>query len=439
AEESPLVCDEHGTVGSQESVPERVPVLWDPAMALIEGGASVAEAAKDRIVIQDVLLNDMNVEYLNFKKGLDVADSVSSTKKAGDEDSKGLEEICEVESERTVTQLCGTGGGGFMEGHAKYNNMGQHGINHVGYPNYPHERKRNIVGVKLGCEGSGPAEFCVGNRLRGVGEWRVESGLVFGLGQGQNSGALESRGGSGPHLIGLEEVNLCGVGRRLGIPVEEVEGTDRGSTAEGRPVVVGDRESEMALVAGSHGVEETHGGELDRLLGGRLGIPVEEVDGTDRGSTAEGRPVVAGDREDELVLVAGSYGVEETDGDELDRLLVGGGNDRVSLASQEEMFAVGEREAINPGRRYCRLLRRSSCQLQGRRQHQQRQDIIRPKMNIEIVLYSEVFNGWRRICLKEEEHVNGCTYLFSGLDGNAEEDGELDFIENLDGYAEGTF
>ncbi|XP_072080677.1 psbP domain-containing protein 2, chloroplastic-like isoform X2 [Arachis hypogaea] len=31
----------------------------------------------------------------------------------------------------------------------------------------------------------------------------------------------------------------------------------------------------------------------------------------------------------------------------------------------------------------------------------------------EIVPYSEVFNGWRRICLKEEEHVNGCTYLIA--------------------------
>lgn len=77
---------------------------WDPAAELVTGRPTEAEHGEDRIVISDVLLNDVDVAFLKFKKDTVVPDS-ASTKDGEVAGLKGCEIVHEGESENTVTQV----------------------------------------------------------------------------------------------------------------------------------------------------------------------------------------------------------------------------------------------------------------------------------------------------------------------------------------------
>ncbi|KAL4276900.1 hypothetical protein AHAS_Ahas20G0253400 [Arachis hypogaea] len=94
---------------SREYSMTKTAVQWDPAADVITGNAQGADWGKDRIVIPEVLFNDVNVEFLNFKKYGDAVDLVSSTQNHGKAVTKGYGSE-EVDSDRMVIQRICTRG-----------------------------------------------------------------------------------------------------------------------------------------------------------------------------------------------------------------------------------------------------------------------------------------------------------------------------------------
>ncbi|KAL1331604.1 hypothetical protein AAHE18_12G198100 [Arachis hypogaea] len=73
---------------------------WDPAAKLVAGSPMVAVQGEDRIVINDIFLNDVNIDFLKFKKDMHVPDSGNGTKDDRIDDSQGFDEVNEGESEK---------------------------------------------------------------------------------------------------------------------------------------------------------------------------------------------------------------------------------------------------------------------------------------------------------------------------------------------------
>ncbi|PWG73554.1 hypothetical protein DF186_22480, partial [Enterococcus hirae] len=81
-----------------------------PAAVMITGGMQGGDSGKDIIIISEMLLNDVNVEFLNLKKIGDVIELESSIQNKGNEVMQGFGVSEEGDSDRTVIQGCGTGG-----------------------------------------------------------------------------------------------------------------------------------------------------------------------------------------------------------------------------------------------------------------------------------------------------------------------------------------
>ncbi|XLR65088.1 hypothetical protein S83_015760 [Arachis hypogaea] len=98
-------------VGNGEHSWRKAEVPRDLAADMITGNENGGEHEKGRIVNSEVLLNDMNVDFLNFKKIVEVTDSEGSTNNNGKGDMLRFGESEEGDSDRTVTQVFSSGEG----------------------------------------------------------------------------------------------------------------------------------------------------------------------------------------------------------------------------------------------------------------------------------------------------------------------------------------
>ncbi|KAL4293172.1 hypothetical protein AHAS_Ahas18G0101500 [Arachis hypogaea] len=179
-EEEGRVQEGHDVAGSCVHSMKMAKVQWDPAADLIIGNAQGGECGEDRIVIPEVIFNDVNVEFSNFKHQAYATDSVSHTQNLDQAVMKGYG--CEeVDSDRTVTEDFGAG----IERDFGYSNIQSGPLNLGQAPYYRVDSCRNES--ELGLAQLSPKTNQIGIGLRGLESvrfgWENEGGPDFG-GQG---------------------------------------------------------------------------------------------------------------------------------------------------------------------------------------------------------------------------------------------------------------
>ncbi|QHO41119.1 uncharacterized protein DS421_5g142930 [Arachis hypogaea] len=121
--ESHVVYGENGVEGHEDNWLKQVAVQSDPAAELITGEVNQVHMGEDRIVNTEVLLNDTTVEQFEFQTPRLGTDLVCCTVNHGEAISQGFGECEEGVSNKTVTQVYGTGGGRVTDGNGFVGNI----------------------------------------------------------------------------------------------------------------------------------------------------------------------------------------------------------------------------------------------------------------------------------------------------------------------------